>query len=55
MISRNVADAVEPPKIKKSNVPILKANEVPIVLEALKGDRIYPIVALALSYRGAAL
>jgi integrase len=49
MVARNVADHVEPPKPKKREVAILKATEVPAVLEALKGHRLYPMVALALS------
>ena len=49
LVAHNVADHVEPPKTKKPTVPNLKANDVPTVLEALKGNRIYPVVALALS------
>ena len=48
-LARNVADCADPPKAKKATVPILKANDVPTVLAALKDNRIYPIVALALS------
>ena len=48
-MARNVADCADPPKAKKATVPILKANDVPTVLAALKDNRIYPIVALALS------
>jgi integrase len=49
MIPRNVADNVEPPKADDREVEILKAGDVPAVLEALKASRIYPVVALALS------
>jgi integrase len=49
MVGRNVADNVDPPKPQKREVAILKATEVPAVLEALKGHRLYPMVALALS------
>ena len=48
-LAHNVADRADPPKLKKATVPILKANDVPTVLTALKENRIYPIVALALS------
>ena len=49
VVGRNVADHVEPPKPKKREVAILKGLEVPAVLAALKGNRLYPMVALALS------
>jgi integrase len=50
LVSRNVVDCVEPPRPEKREVAILKADEIPAVLEALKGNRrIYPIVALALA------
>jgi integrase len=49
LVARNVADNVEPPKREGHEVEILKAGDVPTVLDALKGSRIYPIVALALS------
>ena len=48
-LAHNVAHRADPPKLKKATVPILKANDVPTVLTALKDNRIYPIVALALS------
>jgi len=49
MIGRNVADHVDPPKPEDHEVEILTASEVPAVLDALKGHRLYPTVALALS------
>ena len=35
-LAHNVADRADPPKLKKATVPILKANDVPTVLTALK-------------------
>ena len=47
MLARNVADNVEPPK--RGDREILKASDVPAVLDALKTSRLYAIVTLALS------
>jgi integrase len=49
VLARNVADNVEPPKRGDREVEILKASDVPAVLDALKTSRLYAIVALALS------
>ena len=50
LTARNVADNVEAPRREdRGDVAILKASDIPAVLEALKGSRIYPIVGLALS------
>ena len=49
LVARNVADNVEPPKREEREVEILKASDVPVVLDALARSRIYPIVALALA------
>ena len=49
LVACNVADDVEPPKPGDYEVEMLKASDVPVVLEALKGERIYPVMALALS------
>jgi integrase len=43
------AHHVETPKPEDGEVEILTASEVPAVLDALKGHRLYPMVALALS------
>lgn len=48
VISRNVAEAVPPPKLDDNEVEILDAKQIATVLTALKADRIYPIVALPL-------
>jgi integrase len=42
MVGRNVADAVDLPKSEVREVAILRAHEVPAVLDALKGSRLYP-------------
>ena len=49
MVGRNVADAVDLPESEVREVAILRAHEVPAVLDALKGGELYPLVALALS------
>lgn len=48
-ISRNVAHAISPPTIKAAEVNALNAGQMAAVLEKLKGDALYPIVALALA------
>jgi len=48
IISRNVADAVPPPKVESSQIEILSAPDIPDVLAKLKGHRLYPIAAFAL-------
>ena len=47
LISRNVADAVTPPKVNADEVQILDADQIAAVLDALKGSRLHPIAALA--------
>src|SRR5262249_37615984 len=48
LLTRNVAGAVEPPAVETDEVEILGADQITAVLDALKSDRIYPIVALAI-------
>ena len=49
LVARNVADAVPPPRIEGREVEILDAKQIATVLTALKGNRIYPVVALAIA------
>ena len=49
MISRNVADAVTPPKVDADEVEILTVDQIAAVLDALKGSRLYPVASLALA------
>lgn len=46
---RNVAGAVSPPKLEPRDMRILDAAEVPVVLHKLEGNRLHPIVSLALA------
>jgi len=47
--SRNVAGAISPPKAAESEVEILDADQVAIVLHRLDGHDLYPIAAVALA------
>ena len=49
LLSRNVAAAVDSPKVEADEVEILTAHQIAAVLDALKGSRLYPIAALALA------
>jgi integrase len=49
LLARNVADAVTPPKVEADEVEILTADKIAVVLDALKGHRLHPIVSLALA------
>jgi integrase len=49
LVSRNVATAVRPPKVEEVEVESLKADEIEVVLAALKGHALEPIGVLALS------
>src|SRR5262249_12895475 len=49
LVSRNVADAAPPPPATSEEVEILSADQLAIVLDALKGSRIYPVAALAIA------
>ena len=49
IVTRNVADAVNPPKVEADEVEILTADKIAVVLDALKGHRLHPIVSLALA------
>jgi integrase len=48
-ISRNVAAIRRPPKVEAEEIAILTPAQVKVVLEALEGHALHPIVALALS------
>ena len=52
LVSRNVASVITPPKVADVEVKSLKADQVALVLEALKGHWLEPIVVLALSSGG---
>ncbi|MDR5727951.1 MAG: site-specific integrase [Terriglobia bacterium] len=49
IISRNVASAIRPPKVTTTEVEILSAAEIGMVLTKLDGKPLYPIVTLALA------
>lgn len=48
-LSRNVASVVSPPKVQADEIEILDSDQVAFVLAQLEGNRLYPIVALALA------
>jgi len=49
LVARNVAHAIEPPKVEDVEVESLKADQIAPVLEALKDHWLEPIAVLALS------
>jgi integrase len=49
LITRNVAHAVDPPRVEETEIEALKADQVAIVLTALKGHWLEPIAIMALS------
>jgi len=49
MLSRNVADAATPPRLKDDEVEILTPEQIMAVRQALKGSRLGPIVNLGLA------
>jgi integrase len=49
LVARNVASVIAPPKVADVEVKSLKADQVALVLEALKGHWLEPIVVLALT------
>jgi len=49
ILARNVASAISPPSLEPSEIEILDAGQIAIVLESLKGHDIYSIAALALA------
>jgi integrase len=49
LIARNVAHAIQPPKVEDTEVEALKADQVAAVLTALKGHWLEPIAVLALA------
>jgi integrase len=49
VVVRNVASAVDAPKVKAKEIETLTTAEVKAVLQTLKGRTIYPIAALALA------
>jgi integrase len=46
---RNVAHAIEPPKVEEVEVTALKADQTAPVLAALKGHWLEPLAVLALA------
>lgn len=48
LITRNVCDAVEPPKVDEPDMYVLSAEEADRLLKAAKGDRLYPLYLTAL-------
>jgi integrase len=48
LLSRNPADAVEPPRPRKATVHVLSLDEADTLLEGLKDRRDYPVVYLPL-------
>jgi integrase len=48
-VSRNVAAIRKPPRVESEEIEILSPDQISAVLAALKGSRLYPIVALALA------
>jgi integrase len=49
MLSRNVADAVTPPRLKIDEVEILTPDQIRAAREALKEHRLYPLMSLGLA------
>jgi integrase len=49
LVARNVAHAIQPPKVEDTEVAALKADEVATVLAAVKGHWLEPIAVLALA------
>ena len=49
IVASNVAAKVKPPAVPDAEIEILDADQVAIVLEALRGHSLYPIAALAIS------
>jgi integrase len=49
LVSRNVADAVDPPKVETEEVEILDADQIAAVLAGMEGSRLHPIAALAIN------
>jgi integrase len=46
---KSVAATHSPPKVEEHEVPILPAEKIPALLEALQGHMLYPVVSLALA------
>ena len=49
LVARNVASVIAPPKVADVEVKALKADQVALVLAALRGHWLEPIVVLALT------
>jgi integrase len=49
VVSRNVADMLDAPRVRETEVEILSPAQVQTVLETLRDKPLYPIVALALA------
>jgi integrase len=48
-VSRNVASVIKPPKVEANEIEILTADQIAVVLSALKGHALEPIAVLALA------
>src|SRR5262249_17280408 len=49
IVSRNVADMIDAPRVRAHEVEILSPDQGQTMLETLRGQPLYPIVALALA------
>lgn len=49
LLPRNVADAVEPPRVSGREIEIVRADAIVPLLRRLKGEAIYPLASLALA------
>jgi integrase len=49
ILARNVAGAISPPKVEGTDIEILNAEQIILVLKRLEGHSLYSIVALALA------
>jgi integrase len=49
LTAANAAEVIEPPRVASTEIEILRAPEIALILDKLRGRPIYPIVALALA------
>src|SRR5262249_35573713 len=49
VVSRNVADMLDAPRVRAHEIEILSPDQVQTALEALRGQPLYPIAAVALA------
>ena len=48
LVPRNVADAVDAPRVRRAERPVLSEGQVGHLLDALRDDRLYSLYFLAL-------